>query len=181
MILKYRWPPRRILASLSFPRSGSGFREAAVVGGRAACPPTPAHRPPTACALRFALAPLPPTRAECQEGPVAGAWEPLELRLSVCAQRSARACSLPWACPFPQAGRLRGAWRSRSHCGPGAPSLSLGTPGQGGSLYPKVWAQVSTLAAGSWRAGPGFLPGPGEVWVELPLTGASTGGPGQRG
>lgn len=72
-------PPRRILASLSFPRSGSGFREAAVVGGRAACPPAPAH-PPLTAALKFALLPLPPslppTRAECQRGPVAAASAP---------------------------------------------------------------------------------------------------------
>lgn len=69
------WPLRRILASLSFPSSGSDFREAAVVGGRAACPPAPAH-PPLTAALRFAPARLPPTLAECQEGPVVGASAP---------------------------------------------------------------------------------------------------------
>lgn len=154
VVLEYRWPPKRILASLSFPTSGSGFREAVVVGGRAACPPAPAH-PPLTVALRFALVPLPPTRTECQEGPVAGAWEPLERRLCAWAQRSAGGCSLPLACPFPRAGQLRGAPMSRSGCGPGAPSL--GTPGPGVSLSLKVWVQVSTLASGSWRAGPGFL------------------------
>lgn len=60
VVREYFWPPRRILASLSFPSSGSDFREAAVVGGRAACPPAPAH-PPLTAALRFALVPLPPS------------------------------------------------------------------------------------------------------------------------
>lgn len=143
------------------------------MGGRAACLPAPAH-PPLTVALRFALVPLPPTRTECQEGPVAGAWEPLERRLYAWAQRSAGGCSLLLACPFSRAGQLRGAPMSLSGCGPGAPSL--GTPGPGVSLSLKVWLQVSTLASGSWRAGPGFLLWPQEVWRELPLTGASPGG-----
>lgn len=176
VVLEYCWPRRRILASLSFPRSGSGFREAAVVGGPAACPPAPAH-PPLTAALRFALAPLPPHAQNVRKGLSLGPGS----RSSggcPCARSSAGGCSLTRACPLPRAGRPHGATTSHSSCGPGAPSL--GTPGQGGSLSPKVWAQA-TLASGNWRAGPGFLFWTRGVWIELFLTGASTGGPDPRG
>lgn len=72
MVPADRLPLRRILASLSFPRSGSGFREVARCGWPGSLPAR--TRPPAlAFALRLALLPLPPASAECQEVPVAGA------------------------------------------------------------------------------------------------------------
>lgn len=47
-------------------------------------------------------------------------------------------CSRILACPSPRVGLPCGAQRSRSGCGPG--TTRPRTPGQGGSLAPKVWA-----------------------------------------
>lgn len=152
--------------------------------GRAARPPAAAR----ARAARSALAPLPPARAECLEVPVAGASaaprspgllsrEPPEWGRSAAACRSAGGGSRTRACPFPRAGRPRGAPRSRSGCGPGAPSP--GTPGQGGSLSAKVWAPVSTLAPGNWSAGRASLGTWGGVVGRT--ASASAAGPDGRG
>lgn len=145
-------PLRRILASLSFPRSGSGFREAACCGWPGSLPAR--TRPPAlAFALRLALLPLPPASAECQEVPVAGA-PPARRPLSspgswvnpgyTCRQSpwvsEPLGCNRILACPSPPVGLPCGAQRSRSGCGPGTFRPRTPGPGQGGSLAPKVWA-----------------------------------------
>lgn len=129
----------RILASLSFPRSGSGFREAAIAGGRTAClppPPTTLSAPPGSHLASPALA------------------GPLRRSVSLCAHLAADAGPAEHrACPPPRAlraGRPPSTLGSHRRPGPGAPRPW--TPGRGRRLSPKVW--------GGCAAPPGF----GEVW-----------------
>lgn len=125
----------RILASLSFLRSGSGFREAAIVGGRAACLPPP----PTT------LTAPPGLQRASPEGP-----GPLRRAAPLCAHLAADVgLAERRACPprrAQQAGWLPGALGRRRRPGPGAPSPW--TLGRGRRLSPKVRVRGSTLAAG---------------------------------
>lgn len=125
----------RILASLSFLRSGSGFREAAIVGGRAACLPPP----PTT------LTAPPGSQRASPEGP-----GPLRRAAPLCAHLAADVgLAERRACPprrAQQAGWPPGALGRRRRPGPGAPSPW--TLGQGRRLSPKVRVRGSTLAAG---------------------------------
>lgn len=143
-------PLRRILTSLSFPRSGSGFREAARCGWPGSMPAC--TRPPAlAFALRLALLPFPP--AECQEVPVAARHPPL-CSPGIWASPGCTylpswgGCSRILVCPSPTVGLPCGALRSRSGCGPG--SSRPKTPGQGGSLTPKVWACLFPTGLGRY-------------------------------
>lgn len=152
---------------MSFPRSGSGFREVAAVGGRAACLPAPAHLLLPA-ALSFCTGPRPPTRAECQAVRVAGAAappgtrgpparEPPELQLGAEAgQSSAGAAAGRGHAPaLEQAGHL-------------APRRAWGRQRRGAASPPRYGCRPPPWPLGVCRQGPGGGVG---------STGASTGGP----
>lgn len=151
-------PPRRNLASLSFPRSGSGFREAAVMGGRAACLPPPPTAVAAAKAPRFTSCLAgPPRRMSRRAGAWASAppgapsvrtWQPQEL--TPAAGLAERQACLPLG--------------SRRRPGPGTPSPR--TSGRGRRLSPKVGARgcdpdgaptggwsLPAPAGGAWQAG----------------------------
>lgn len=133
----------RILASLSFLRSGSGFREAAIVGGRAACLPPP----PTT------LTAPPGLQRASPEGP-----GPLRRAAPLCAHLAADVgLAERRACPprrAQQAGWLPGALGRRRRPGPGAPSPW--TLGRGRRLSPKVYQTTHVFTRSSVDGNLGF-------------------------